>query len=117
MRKTRIVLLHIERDQFLNGPDVVQRVQVQPLVFQHAPPGFDQRIGEADLSLRQNAFEKSRFDQLIDGPVVILNTAVGQQQGLTAVNSLGGREQDFRGNTRVKCPGDSTPGSAGRSCR
>ena len=40
----RIVLLDVERHEFLNVRDGVECVQVQPLMLQNAPPGFDQGI-------------------------------------------------------------------------
>ena len=60
-----VVLLNIECDQLPDGCHGVERVQVQPLVFQYAPPGLDQRVREADLRLRENAFEQSSLDELI----------------------------------------------------
>ena len=77
-----IVLVHIESDQLADAGHGVERVQIQPLVFQHAPPGFDQRIREADLRLRENTPEQSRVYKPIDGGVIVLDTPIDQNQGL-----------------------------------
>ncbi len=47
--KTRVVLVHVERDQLLECVDRVERVQVQPLVFERSPPRLDERIGKRYL--------------------------------------------------------------------
>jgi hypothetical protein len=41
MWKTRMVLLDVKDDQLLDASDGVELVQEQPLVLEHAPPGFD----------------------------------------------------------------------------
>ena len=49
------MLLHVKPDQLLNGFDRVQCIEVQPLVLEHSPPRFDQRIGEGGLRTGQNS--------------------------------------------------------------
>jgi len=50
--KQRAVLIDVKRHQLPDGGNRVERVEVQPLVLEHAPPRFDQQIREADLGLR-----------------------------------------------------------------
>ena len=58
MREVPIVLVDIEGDQVPHGGDRIERVQVQPLVLDHSPPGLDQRVRESDFRLCKNAFQQ-----------------------------------------------------------
>ena len=44
VRQSSIVFLHVVPHQLLDSPDCVECVQVQPLVFEHSPPGFNDHI-------------------------------------------------------------------------
>ena len=44
VRKFRVVLLDIKRNQLSDGTDSIEGVQKQPLVFEGSPPGFDERV-------------------------------------------------------------------------
>ena len=82
------MLLHIECHQFFDRPDRVERVKVEPLMFKHTQPGFDQRIGERDLGLSQDLLEQTRVDPFVDGANDVLNTGVGQEHGFLIDHSL-----------------------------
>ena len=47
-----------------------------------SPPGFDERVGEGNISLGEKSSEHAGIDQLIDGTVVVLNAAVNQESWL-----------------------------------
>ena len=96
VRKSRVVLVDIEPDQFLHGADGVERVQVQPLVLEHPPPGFDQGIGIGDFRASQNAMEQPRMDEFIDRPVEVLSASVGQQGGGAVLQALRRRRAGSR---------------------
>ena len=66
MRKTGVVLLDVERDESPYRADRIERVQVQPLMFEHAPPGLDERVGKRDLRHGQKPIQEAGLDQLID---------------------------------------------------
>ena len=44
MRQLGVMLLDVKRDQLLHRRQAIECVQLQPLVFEHAPPSFDHRI-------------------------------------------------------------------------
>ena len=54
MRQMGVVLLDVKRDQLPYRRHAIERVQVQPLMFENSPPGFDHRIRELDVSLGEN---------------------------------------------------------------
>jgi len=45
VRKIRVVLLDIKRNQLFDGANSIEGIQEQPLVFEGSPPGFDERVG------------------------------------------------------------------------
>jgi hypothetical protein len=108
------VLLDVERDQFPDGRDIVQRIEVQPLMLEHAPPGLDHRIRELDLRLGKDAFQEARLHKLVHGRVEILDAAIHQRRGhgrrCHAPRCL---DQDLRGDPRVetlsRAPGENSP--------
>jgi len=55
VRHRLVVLRHVERDELPDHRQVVERVQVQPLVLEDAPPRFDQRVREGDVDLCEDA--------------------------------------------------------------
>ncbi len=79
VRKTRVVLAHIERNEFPHRVDGVEGVQVQPLVFEHSPPRLDQRVGVGDLGHGEKSLEETRIDQLIDGTVEVFDSTVREK--------------------------------------
>ena len=87
------MLIHIERDQLFETADRVKRVQVQPLVFECSPPGFDKRVGERDVGLGEKPLEEPRIDQLIDGSVEVLNAAVNEERWFFIDQAARGAEQ------------------------
>ena len=72
------MFINVERDQFLKRADRVEHVQVQPLVFQRAPPRFDERVGEGDLRPGEKASKEARFNELVDGAVEVFDAAVDE---------------------------------------
>ena len=44
VRQVAVVLLDVKGHEFSDGGDGVERVQLEPLMFQYSPPGFDQRV-------------------------------------------------------------------------
>ncbi len=95
MRKTCVVLFHVERDKFLESTDRIERIQEQPLVLECSPPGFDERVGERDVGLGEKPLEESRIDQLINGTVEVLDAAVNEEGWLLVDQSTRGVEQEF----------------------
>ena len=53
MRKMRVVLLDIKRNQLFNSADRIEGIQEQPLVLEGSPPGFDERIGVGTIGLSE----------------------------------------------------------------
>lgn len=49
MRWPRVVLRHVELDDFYYGARRVQRIQEEPVVLQHTPPGLNERVREGDV--------------------------------------------------------------------
>jgi hypothetical protein len=86
----------------LHCADGVERVQIQPLVLEHAPPGFDQKIRIRDFGASQNATKQPRMDEFIDNPVEVLSATVNQHRGRTILQALHGDEQDFGGGARIE---------------
>ena len=52
MRHLGVVLLDEEGDQRLEVSHGVERVEIEPLMLERAPPGLDDRIRPGDLDLR-----------------------------------------------------------------
>jgi len=75
------VLVDEEHHELADGLDVVEGIQVEPLMFQDALPRLDERVRETDVGHRQESSERSGFDQLIDSRVEVLNTSVGEKSG------------------------------------
>jgi len=82
MREVPVVLVDIECNQVPHGGGRVERVQVQPLVLDHSPPGLDQRVRESDFHLCKNAFQQPGLGELVDRRVKVLDTTVDQHHGL-----------------------------------
>ena len=59
MRNHRVVPLHIEADELLQGRKGVELVQVEPAVFQGTPPCLDHRVREADLDLSEHPAKRT----------------------------------------------------------
>ena len=83
MREVRVVLVDIECDQIPDGCNGVERVQVQPRVLKHSPPGLDQGVRECDFRLCKNALQQSGLDDLVDRRVKVLDTTVDQGETVT----------------------------------
>ena len=66
MRNHGVVLLHIAGDELLRGREGVELVQVEPAVFQGAPPSLDHRVREVDLDLGENSAKRTDFEQGVD---------------------------------------------------
>ena len=75
------MLVDEEHHELADGLDVVEGIQVEPLMFQDALPRLDERVRETDVGHRQESSERSGFDQLIDSRVEVLNTSVGEKSG------------------------------------
>ena len=74
------MLVDIEGNQVPHGGGRVERVQVQPLVLDHSPPGLDQRVRESDFRLCKNAFQQPGLDELVDRRVKVLDTTVDRRR-------------------------------------
>ena len=95
MRKTCIVLFDIERDELLNRADCIERVQIEPLMFEHAPPGLDERVGKRDLRYGEKPIQEAGLDQFIDRLIEILDTSVHEQRGLGVLQMPRGVEKEL----------------------
>jgi len=95
VRKTRVVLAHIERNEFPHRVDGVEGVQVQPPVFEHSPPRLDQRVGVGDLSHGEKSLEETRIDQFIDGTVEVFDSTVRENSWSLVEEATCGAEQEF----------------------
>ncbi len=93
--KTHVVFVHVERDQLLERADRVERVQVQPLVFDRSPPRFDERVGKRDLGHGQKSSQQPGVDQFVDGTVEVLDSAVGQESWFFVDQATRGAEKQF----------------------
>lgn len=102
MGESGVVLVHVERDQLLKCADRVERIQIQPLVFERPPPRFDERVGECDLRHGENSSEQPGVDQLVYGFVEVLDSAVGEQGWLLVHQTNGGAEKEFGRGARVE---------------
>ena len=50
-------------------------------MFEHTPPGFDERVGKRNLGSGKHSFQESGIDQLVNRLVEVLDTSVDQQLG------------------------------------
>lgn len=107
----RVVLGDVERDEAAEPGERVEWVEEEPLVLQGAPPGLDQRVGEADLGHGEDALEEARLDEGVDGAVGVLDAAVGEEgrRGRRAVDALAGLHEDRGRTSRVEALAE-TPG-------
>ncbi len=62
-----IVGFDVELDEPMKGREVVQRMKVEPRVFQGSPECFDYRIREGHLDLSQNPRQFLAVEPIIDG--------------------------------------------------
>jgi len=105
MRKVLVVLVDIEGHQLANRGNRIERVQIQPLVLEHPPPGLDGRVRECDFRLCKNAFQQPGLDDLVDRRIEVLDTTVNQQHGLGRCDALGCVEQELCGHLGMEGPG------------
>ena len=106
VRESRIMLLNVKCYQILDAAECVERVQEQPLMLEHSPPGFNHRIQERDLGSSQDSALQSRGNQFIDGSIEVLDAAIDEQRGFTSGNALRCRKQNFHCDIRIKRPAD-----------
>ncbi len=99
------MLVDRECDQVPDGCNRVERVQVQPLVLEHSPPGLDQGVRECDFRLCKNALQHSGLDELVDRQVKVLDTPVNQQHGFIRRDALGCVKQKLCGDAGMESPG------------
>ena len=113
MRKTRVVLLDVERDESPDRADRIERVQIEPLMFEHAPPGLDERVGKRDLRHGQKPIQEAGLDQLIDRSIEVLDTSVDEQRGLGVLQMPRGAEKELGCRARIErggyLPGQNAP--------
>ena len=81
MREVGIVLLNVERDEFLECRYGVELVQVEPLVLERSPPGLDHGIRERDFGLCQHAAKEARVDEVIELGVDVLDSGIERTVG------------------------------------
>ena len=67
-----------ERDQSPDRGDAVQGVEEEPLVFQRAPPRFDQGVREVQFGEGQDPAQHARGDQVVDLGIHVLDAGVRQ---------------------------------------
>ncbi len=102
MRESGIVRVHVEHDQLLKRADCVERVQIQPLMFERTPPRFDERVGIRDLGHGEKAPQESGFDQFIDSAVEVFDSTVGEQGWLLVEETRRSIDKEFSGGGRVE---------------
>jgi len=54
--------LDIERDEPSHGLDVIEGIEVEPLVLERSPPGLDQGVREAYIPQRQHTAQQAGDD-------------------------------------------------------
>ena len=96
------MLFDVEPDQFPNRADCIERVQIKPLMFEHAPPGLDERIGKRDLRHGQKPIQEAGLDQLIDRYIEVLDTSVDQHRRFGVGQIPRGVEKELGGRGRVE---------------
>ena len=69
-----------DSDQGAEALDRVQGVEVEPLVLQRPPEGFNHRVREGDVDLGEHALEAGAEQRLAHGAVDVLDTRVGVEQ-------------------------------------
>ena len=113
MGKSGVVLVHVEFDQLLKCADRVERIQVQPLVFERSPPRFDERVGKCDLRHGKKPIQDAGPNQLIDRYIEVLDTSVDEQCGLGVLQMPRGVEKEFSCSAWVErggyLPGNNAP--------
>src|ERR1019366_3906803 len=80
MRHLRVVLLDEEGNQRFEMSHGVERVEVQPLMLEGAPPSLDDRSRVGDLDLREHAAELLRSEGGVDRAVDVLESRVGDDR-------------------------------------
>lgn len=73
VRYVRVVLLDVEADEAMHLRHGLQRVKEQPAVLERAPPRLDQRTGERQVHLGQDAAQDARLDQAVHVRVAVLD--------------------------------------------
>jgi hypothetical protein len=108
MRNHAVVLLRIEGDELLQGREGVELVQVEPAVFQGAPPSLDHGVREADLDLGEHPAKRTGAEQRVDFLVHVLDTRVGNDGGCVATGRqmLGGLTEELAGGARFQVEGE-----------
>ena len=96
------MLFDVERDEILDRADRVECVQIEPLMFEHAPPGLDERVGKRDLRHGQKPIQDAGPDQLIDFYIEVLDTSVDEQRGFGILQMPRGAEKKFSCRARVE---------------
>ena len=71
-------------------------------MFERTPPGFDKRVGERDVGLREKPFEKPRIDQFINGAVEVLDPTVNEKSWFYIDQSARSIEQEFGRNVWIE---------------
>jgi hypothetical protein len=75
-----VVLLDVELDQGAEPLERVQGVEVEPLVLERAPEGFDHRIREGEIDLGKHAVETRGQRGVMHGGVHVFDTGVRVEQ-------------------------------------
>jgi hypothetical protein len=76
VRKMRIRQTDIEHDQGAHLRQHLERLPLQPLVFEHAPPSFDRRVRELNVSLHQPPFHHGRPHKIVHSGISVFATVV-----------------------------------------
>gem|GEM_PF-4831845 len=61
-----VVLLDVNGNQALHGGEDVERMEVEPPVFQRTPPRLDQRVGQGDFDLGKDPSELTETKEAAD---------------------------------------------------
>jgi hypothetical protein len=102
-----VVLGHVERDEPLDGRDVVERVQEQPSMLERAPPGFDERVGEAHVDLSDDALQSAAIEERVHVAVEVLHARVHEHVGLRRCRKVTGRPREHVVRVhRIEAPRD-----------
>ncbi len=95
MRHDGVVLLDVEANEPFHGGESIELVQVEPVMFERSPPGFDHGVRKGDLDLGEETAEPAESEEGVHLAIDILDTRVGEDGGRCAVRGkVGGRFEE-----------------------
>jgi hypothetical protein len=74
-----VELIDVECDESSHCRLAVERIQIEPVIFQSTPPDLNGRIRFNYLNLRQDPFQNPAEQKLVDSIIDVFDTAIGEQ--------------------------------------